>query len=360
MWSVLALGIVCAASGSSPSEAPAPPPASPADPFQWNAPAECPPASEVRASVEAHLGIPLSQLPDGSWSVVGTISSGADRGWAVDLVVHAPDGPTERTLHDPSDCAAVSDAAALLIAIAIDPDAVTASEPIASEPDAGRADAEVSPASDDAGEAIVDVAPETPPPPPSPRPTPAPPREPPLHFVLGAAGGLDWGTLRGVSPIGRASFAWQLPRMRIGVNAMFGVAPGFGVPSVSRDISLWMWTAGAEAGPVFHAGAFEFPLTAGLEAGQIVIRPRDLLPPPRQQVTWAALLVTPGVAWVPLPWLAVVARVGATVSLVRPGFSIQGVGRIAAPAPAGIRATLGLEFRFPLTVMKTAAAGNLH
>jgi hypothetical protein len=138
--------------------------------------------------------------------------------------------------------------------------------------------------------------------------------------------------------------------MRAGVNAVFGASPGFSVPSVNRDISLWMWTVGAEAGPVFRLGRWEFPILAGIEAGQITVRPRVLLDPDRRQVTWAALLLTPGVAYVLRPFIAFVAQAGAMISFVRPQFAIQGIGRIHAPAPAGIRATLGVEFRFRLPV----------
>jgi hypothetical protein len=350
MWLALALGLSPAVVTPTPVE-----PTSAPGTFEWRAPAECPPATEVRAAVEGHLGMPLSELSISEWSVEGDVSRAADGGWSLDLVIDAPDGPTERTLHDPSDCRAVSDAAALLVALALDPEAVAASsepETTASEPTATQA--ERAPRPEVREETATVPVPE--------RPEPKEPAEEnrglPLDFVLGMAGGFDYGTLRGVSPIGRANFTWQLPRFRVGAIATFGGTPGFTVPAVAQDVSLWMWAAGIEAGPVFHAGAFEFPLTAGLEAGQLVIRPRILVPPPGQQVTWAALLLTPAAAWVPVRWLAIVLRAGATVSFVRPEFAIEGLGRVHAPAPVGFRATLGFEVRFPLGVMKTGGGGN--
>jgi hypothetical protein len=342
MWSALATVAAYAIAGTTPTALPT----ADALAFAWNAPAECPSAAEVRADVERHLGMPLHELALAKWSVSGEVTRGSDGGWTSALVIETPDGRNERTLHDPADCAAVSDAAALLIALALDPEAV-ASTGDAEATDVGATESKREPEPQPeivAADAPVGGVEPRPPEPPSPS------RPLPLYFVVGAAGGLDWGTLRGVSPIGKATFAWQLPRMRAGVNAVFGITPGFRIPSVNRDISLWMWTVGADAGPVFRVGRWEFPLMAGVEAGQITIRPRVLLDPARRQVTWAALLLTPGVAWSPRNWFALTAQVGAMISFVRPEFEIQGIGVIHAPLPAGIRATLGAEFRIQLPV----------
>lgn len=327
-------------------------------PFRWETPSECPPTEAVRDAVEGHLGLPLEELPLASWSVTGEVSKGDAGGWSLQLSIEVPDGRTERSLHDPHDCAAVSDAAALLIALALDPEAVAAPDrPIASPSEPARTSAQVNPGpaierDPDVVPPAIEIAPAAEDPPPDDERL-----RKPLHFVVGMAAGLDYGTLRGVAPIGRASFSWQRPRLRLGATATFGRS-ALEVPAVAQEVSVWMWAAGVEAGPVFRMGQFEFPLMVGLEAGQLILRPRVLLPPAGHQVTWAAFLLTPSAAWVPRPWVAVVLRAGATVSLVRPEFAVEGIGRIHAPAPVGIRATLGLEFRVPLDVMKTAAGGN--
>ena len=349
MASALALG---AALALAPPAAPSPPEAP--VPFLWEAPEGCPSGDDVRAKVEQHLGGPLDEVALESWSVHGVVEPGDDGGWRLALTIETPDGRNERPLQDPKSCEIVSDSAALLIALALDPEAGQDEPPTASGSSSAGDAATTEPETEPAAETSK---PEPPPEPPAPEPPePPPPPEPdlrrdvPLVFAFGFAGGIDWGTLRNVSPIGRANFAWQLPKVRVGASVTSGAAPRFTIPPLSEEITLWAWTVGVEAGPVFRVGPVELPLIGGLEVGQLVVWPRELLDPTRQQVTWAALLVTPGVAYAPVPWLALVARVGATVSLVRPSFSVEGIGSLHAPRPVGVRATLGVEFRLPLSV----------
>jgi hypothetical protein len=321
--------------------------------LRWDAPAQCPTAEVLRATVERHLGLPLAELDIGPRSVSGTVTGTPAEGWSLQLSIETTAGTTTRTLHEPHDCGALVDAAALLVAMALDPGAfvpVIDATPTTAAADHGE------PPPPAADEARV---------PPSPPPTPsvdvppiAPAAEAPLRFVVGASTGLDWGTLHAVSPIGRVTALWQLPRLRVGLGATFGGSPRYEVPVITQRVSVWMWTIGAEVGPVLARGAFEFPITAGVEAGQLVVNPRELLQPPRQQQPWAAFVLAPAVAWVPRPWLAVAARVGTTFAFVRRGFAIEGVGVLHAPARVGIRATVGLEFRFLLSMMKTGAGGN--
>ncbi|MEM7159066.1 MAG: hypothetical protein AAF799_39885 [Myxococcota bacterium] len=338
-------------------------PASDDLPFSWSASAECPTEQRVTAQVEQHLAMPLTQLPMQPWSVQGTITGDTQAGWSLALAIETPQGRTERALFDPHDCAAVSDAAALLIAMTLDPDA---SEPTV-EPTTSAVDTEASEHGD--GSQVVRTSEATEPKdddpelitespgPVQPATDPEPGQRIPLRFVLGASGGVLGATLRGASAVGQAKVAWRLPRLRVGITATFGATRGFSVPPITRDLSLWMWTVGAEAGPVFRRGPFEFPLLGGIETGQIILAPR-ILAGAERPATWTALVLNPGIAWVPQDWLAVVLSVGTTISFVRPRFEIEGIGLIHAPSPIGIRATLGLEFRLPLTVMKTEAGGN--
>jgi hypothetical protein len=178
----------------------------------------------------------------------------------------------------------------------------------------------------------------------------------PLMFGISLAPGFDWGTLRGFTPQGRLGLAWQPRRLRVAVAAQFGGNPPFELTPLPLEVRLWRWSLSAEVGPVPTLGRFEFPLMVGAEAGQVLLTPAVLIPDGSQRA-WAALLLTPGVAWVPLPWLAVSARIGSTVALTRPRFEIPGFDPILVPARVGVRAGLGVEFRFPL-VMKTGPRGN--
>ncbi|MEM6990483.1 MAG: hypothetical protein AAF721_08300 [Myxococcota bacterium] len=324
------------------------------DAWLWTAPAECPSSAEVQAEVERHLGRPTAELPGEAWSVVGIVTFEEARGYAVALAIETADGRHDRLLHEPASCDALSDSAALLIAVALSPDVAPVESPPPPEPTP-----EPTPEPPPKPKAPV---PEAPPPPTAPPPDPIEPPAPvqpppPLQFAVGLMPGIDWGTLRGVTPTGRLALSWQLPRLRAGLAASFGGNRPFTFPSVLERIGLQTWSLAAEVGPVPKLGRFEFPIMGGLEAGQLLLTPRALLPPGSAQVAWVALLVTPGVAWVPLRWLAVTARVGSTVSLVRPSFEVAGFPTIHQPAPVGVRASLGIEIRVPL-VMKPSGGGN--
>ncbi|MCR9161055.1 MAG: hypothetical protein ACE37F_11510 [Nannocystaceae bacterium] len=330
----------------------APPPETPdPDPWFWNAPAHCPASEDVRAEVERHLGSAITELPLQSWAVVGTVTYDAEAGFAAAIVIETPDGRHDRLLRDPADCGTLSESAALLIALALGPGGTDALEPEPQPP--------LTP------QRPTTPAPAPTPPPPQPEQLPAAPAldaipeeppPPPLTFAIGLTPGFDYGTLRGVSPTGRLALAWQPKRLRVGVAARFGGTPAFSLPPLEVRPRLWLWTLATEAGPVPSLGRFEFPLMLGIEAGQIVLTPRALLPD-ASQLGWAALLLTPGVSWVPRPWLAVTARLGTTVALVGRSFTIPGFDPLLVTSRLGVRASMGLEFRVPLA-MKTAAAGN--
>lgn len=326
----------------------APPSSTAGETWFWNAPSQCPSGDEVRSEIERHLGEPMAALPFDAWSVVGTVTHDDDTGYAVALVIETPDGRHDRLLTDPVSCTVLSSSAALLIALALSPDSGEPAEP------------KLEPAKPKSVES-ESVEPEPEPVKPEPEPEPLtpdlkiepvdPPSTPdPLTFAISLAPGLDWGTLRGVTPHSRLALAWQPRRLRVSIAAHFGANPAFELPTLPIKIALWRWSLAGEIGPVPTLGRFEFPLMAGVEAGQLLLTPSALIP--RSQVAWAALLVTPGVSWVPLDWLAVTAQAGTTVAFVQPTFELDGLDPILVPSRIGVRAYLGVEFRVPL-IMKT-------
>jgi len=311
----------------------------------WNAPPQCPSGETVRAEIEAHLGEPMAELPLEDWSVVGTVTHDEDAGYAVALVIETPDGRHDRLLTDPSSCDALSSSAALLVALALSPD----SDALGPDPDPKpEPDPKPQPNPEpQPGPEPVESAPEIEPVEPA-QPASSPE---PLTFAVSLAPGLDWGTLRGVTPHSRLALAWQPRRLRVSVAAHFGANPAFELPDLPLEIRLWRWSLAGEIGPVPTLGRFEFPLMAGIEAGQLLLTPSALVPR-SSQVAWAALLVTPGVSWVPLDWFAVTAQAGTTVAFVQPTFEVTGLDPILVPSRIGVRAYLGVEFRVPL-IMKT-------
>ena len=131
--------------------------------ISWNAPDECPGIAELKAEIRRVAG----QVPPPSerLSADVTVKRGPGNGWLLTLVTKAGERAGERRLAG-SDCAELMHAAALVLALMINPQASVA-------------------------------APSPPPPPPSP---PPPPVEPERHFAVGADVVVGNGALPGVAP----------------------------------------------------------------------------------------------------------------------------------------------------------------
>lgn len=92
--------------------------------FRWNAPRECPDDAAALAAVVELLGQPLSEAREQELAVSVSVQAAAD-GFSAHLVFVSPQGTQERGLEHPS-CDKLMEAAALLAALAIDPERVRA------------------------------------------------------------------------------------------------------------------------------------------------------------------------------------------------------------------------------------------
>jgi len=109
-----------------------------------------------------------------------------------------------------------------------------------------------------------------------------------------------------------------------------------------------LWTLGLRGGYIVRAGRrFEVPLLLGLEAGQIHVRGVQLANANNTRTPWVAVALSPTLAFVPRPFLAVVVGVDVLVPITRPRFLVDNDAEIFRPQPVGLRTSLGLEFRFP-------------
>ncbi|KIG19287.1 hypothetical protein DB30_03843 [Enhygromyxa salina] len=105
------------------------------------------------------------------------------------------------------------------------------------------------------------------------------------------------------------------------------------------------WWIGTRGCVVPQRGELEFPLCAGMEAGQVfarglapAINTRDATSP------WIAATLTPAVAWVVTARVAIVAEAGLLLPLGRGSFDV-GEQSLASLSPVGIRALLAVELR---------------
>lgn len=164
--------------------------------FRWEAPSECPDDGQALAAVVDLLGQPLSEAREQELAITVNVRPVAS-GFSATLVFVSPQGTQERILEHAS-CEKLTEGAALLAALAIDPERVRARQA----------------AIEAAKGAPLDAVPKPPPPcvpPPasaqpacprtSPPSTPAPsPRKPGWQPTLGVAGLVGAGVLPGARP----------------------------------------------------------------------------------------------------------------------------------------------------------------
>jgi hypothetical protein len=89
----------------------------------WEAPPECPQEAAFVAQIESFLGTPLNARGDRQLEIVGRVRTEEARGFVVKLRVHASRRTQERELAH-RDCSELTEAAALIVALAIDPQVV--------------------------------------------------------------------------------------------------------------------------------------------------------------------------------------------------------------------------------------------
>jgi hypothetical protein len=347
--------------------------------LQWGAPPGCP----ERAQVEAEIGRLLQQSPGGARApldVLGVITR-VEGGFRLQLEL-SRDGSTSAREVRGATCEALADTAALVVALAVDPEAMSRS----SSP----------------GPAPRPVAPTTPAGPGATRPSVPPANKPQPAARAGAPAPVRARTGQQTQP-GRpatdATDATDAPDAPDATDATdasdvrrWRVSAGLvGDLGTMQDLAGAVEIgAGVVVGParLDAAFAFWFPQSAeaeadsryggtlGLEAGALAAC--ALLPPiaravgPRFEVglpclafelgrmhadgenvsdpgagadLWAAVRGGAAAAWALEPWLRLRLRLEAALPVVRPKFVLRGVGTVHEPGVAG-RATLGADVAF--------------
>lgn len=199
--------------------------------LRYNAPDTCPDDAQLVASVEHFLGQPLREAREQELSVNVAIQSGA-QGFSAKLSFKSPRGIEERFAED-ADCSKLAEAAALLVALAIDPDRVHAQQAAAEVPEPP---AEPEP-----------EAPEPPPPAPpaksEPCPAPPPPPKPARerYAVAGVSALVGVGVMPHVAPAVGVDFGARFGRAQVelvGSYWLTGTADVAGSNPATIEISL--------------------------------------------------------------------------------------------------------------------------
>lgn len=280
-------------------------------------------------------------------------------GWRVALEL-ASAGPAVRRTLEGRDCATLTDAVALVVAVQLDPLAVAG---------ASTGDFESSPVVEREPEPRLPPLPRIDPPPSTeavgepeasaerriersrasgPSATDRPPSRPRPHAVLAAA---MMGEL-GVLPRGAGAFELSGGvggrRARLELSGLASVGPG-GVserlPAVGGRFGLF--TGGVRGCGVPRRDRMALPLCGGVEVGDLRGSGIGLLHPRTVNALWVAAVASARPQWVPTSRLSVGARLDLVAPLRRHRFAIAEAGLVHAVDPVAVRVGLSVELRLP-------------
>lgn len=91
----------------------------------------------------------------------------------------------------------------------------------------------------------------------------------------------------------------------------------------------------------------ELHVGGGVDGGAAIGRGVGLSVPRDTAAPWVAIEAAAGIAWVPLPELALLLEIEALVPVVRPVFVAGGLGTLSRPEPIAGGLRLGVELRVP-------------
>lgn len=299
--------------------------------LRWTAPEGCPAGSRVVAEVDRLLGAHGAR-PARPLEVKAEVIAGDAGALRVHLEIEGDAGPRTRDLSAAS-CDALADAAALILAMTIDPAAVTAAPP------------PVRPLP-----APPPPTPLPPPPPPPPLPAPAPSLRPRFHLAAWARA--DLGSLPGVSFAAGGTAALGLGALRVELGAGAAPArtqaasrPAASGATAGGEISLIAGSAGLCYG-VLPEGRLELSPCAAIELGRLHAAGFGVTTPGEGNVLWSAARLGARFAWWPMSRAAIVLRAEAAVPFARPTFVLEGLGTVHRPGPVAGRLGGELEMRF--------------
>lgn len=315
----------------------APVPESPAAPvrLQWDAPEGCPDAQAVLAWVEALA--PAAGSADARATVV------LEGGEYVLQLEITGDATVTRTLQA-SDCRVVGRAAAVVIAVSLDPIAVAQTSAVTTAL-AGDEVVVPEPAP------VVEPLPELP-----------PERTVPPRITTPARDDREPSTLEYGAGIGVGIDGLLLPRTGAGLS----LTPFVGTRRIHVEAALQYWmphatnsgntrdvqaelqmvTAGVRACPLLEWGRVRVPLCAGIDAGGVFARARggELRNGQPAAGPWAGVILAPGVRVSVARRVSVGLSVEGVISLYRPRFGVAGLDRdLWVVGAGGIRGVLGVQ-----------------
>lgn len=318
--------------------------------LQWRGLADCPDAAAVAREVEVALGRPIAPLAERPIVASGALERrpGAEP-YVLILEVRRGEAVDRREFRA-ARCDALAEAAAVVLAAAIDP--TTGERPPAIEPIPATPQPVTIPPPVPAPrpEPVPDEAPELEPIPPTPSTASRP--EPRLSALLRAGPLLALGLVPGITGGVTGGLGLVTPRLRVDLDGHW-FAPRSddpGPPQTDLRIRVGGGAASLRLCARPRLGPIEFPTCLGGQVG--ILRAQavgaDIDQPTTVAQPWAALLVGAGLR---APFargrLAVLLRADALVALARPRFGLAGLGVVYTAPSVAFQPALALEVKLP-------------
>ncbi|MCB9714904.1 MAG: hypothetical protein H6712_13640 [Myxococcales bacterium] len=311
---------------------------------QWTAPPTCPGPGWVHRGIERRLGRPLAS---GEVAVEGQVTATAE-GFVLELHTAAGELSESRRL-EATDCLALADATALVVALTVDPVAVA--EVLAAAREVPVEEEPLPPPQ--RPEAEAELEPE-----PSPAASPEPPaettpREPSEETSRRLEGGLlrlTAGLGLGATPGATGAFTLvgglQWRRARLELQGSYWL-PRRTAPLDGATVSVQLGAAGVRGCGQLRRDRIEAPLCGGLQLGGMRGEGAGVPGARPAQGLWLALEASVGLSWWIRPRWALAGGFAAAVPLVQPAFEVgrSPAVRLFEPSPVAGRLWLGVETR---------------
>lgn len=304
----------------------------------------CEGAGQIRIRVETLLGRPLRGNLEATVVARGEIA-GDGGGWTLSLDLQTPHGRSHRTF-DAETCVTLVQVAALFLALAVDPLAVTQTQ--SRPPSSGavpepKSESEPVPVDAEPGTSVVRSELRAGP-----------------DVGMGFVAGPSLGGLPGVAIAFGADGSVTWPRFRLVFGGRYlpdRTARDARAPGVGLEIR--QGSGNVRGCPVLRPGhELTFPLCLGVEVGAQSALAFGVRDAARRTSLWLAATGGVGLVWKPGPHLAAVVHAHAIVPLVRPGFGIANLGELHRVRPIGMAAGVGVEARIPTRVRPRRARGR--
>jgi hypothetical protein len=307
----------------------------------WHAPSECPDEAAARAAIDELLE---GRTPPGDRRVVADVAiEPGGRGWRARVRIDDGTSVGERELEAAS-CDEVGEAAALIVAMAVDPRLAGDSTP--GEPPADEAPIPTPPpATNDSGTetestrgaAIAPV---------DSQPVERELERRPLKLFLRAGGGVGFGSASTAAGVVMLAVALGGTRWRVELDADVWT-PRTSPQNDAIGVRVLGWTLGVRGCGSPLAMKLEIPLCAGMRAGALHGRGAGPIESHSELSPWITATAGVGVwGWI-APRFALALDVDGFVSITQPAFDLQPSGfTVRAPA-GGVRAVLGPVVKLP-------------